>query len=247
MLPHSVITVSIVTALLPQLARIAHEGRFDVMREQVSWALRVTTSLLFPAAVTLLVLGVPVAVLLFGYGSVTEEGARLLGLTLAGFALGLPAFSAYYVILRGFYALSDTRTPMVNAGVLNGANIVLAYALFMVVPVDLRVPWLAVAYSLSYWLALALLAARLRRRIGGLEGYRVVRTTVRVAIATALAGGLMAVVLRAYLDGQPPTSASEAAIAFGLAVVPGALVFLGAARAMHIREVNQVLQLAGRR
>ena len=158
MLPQSVITVSIVTALLPHLSKQAAAGHFDVMRERIGWTLRTSGSLMVPAAATFVVLGIPIAVLLFRYGSVNLEAARLLGLTLSGMALGLPAFSAYYVLMRGFYALEDTRTPTYNAMVLNGSNIVLAVAAVQWVPSDVAIPALGLAYALSYWIGLATLA-----------------------------------------------------------------------------------------
>lgn len=247
MLPQSVITVSVVTALLPQLSRIAHEGKFDVVRQRLGWTLRTTGSVIVPAAVTLLVLGVPIGVLLFGHGSTTAEGAQQLGLTLAAFAVGLPAFSAYYVLLRGFYALEDTRTPTVNAVLLNGSNVLFAYALFFTVQAEWRVPALGLAYSLSYWVALVVLGARLRRRLGGIDAYEVVRTHVRVGIAAVLSGLAMAAAARLYTGGERVESAGDAVVTMVLALVPGVLVFLGASRLLHIREVQQVSDLLLRR
>ncbi|MEO8330647.1 MAG: murein biosynthesis integral membrane protein MurJ, partial [Candidatus Nanopelagicales bacterium] len=110
MLPQSVITVSVVTALLPQMSGWAAEGKLDVVRERLGWTLRTTGALVVPLAASLVVLGVPIAVLLFRHGDFDADAAHTLGLTLSAFALGLPAFSAYYVLLRGFYALEDTRT-----------------------------------------------------------------------------------------------------------------------------------------
>jgi putative peptidoglycan lipid II flippase len=243
MLPQSVITVSVVTALLPRLAQEAHDGRFGIVRARIGWALRVTGALMVPAAMTLVVLGVPIAVLLFDHGSMTSEGARQLGLTLAAYAVGLPAFSAYYVLLRGFYALEDTRSPTTNAVLLNAVNVGLAYLLFATVPADLRVPSLGLSYALAYWVALVVLARRLRRRLGGIDGGVVVRTYVRVSVATVLAGLAMAVAARAFTGGEQITSVTEAAITLVVGLVPAVAVFVAAARLMHIDEVRQVLDL----
>jgi putative peptidoglycan lipid II flippase len=247
MLPQSVITVSVVTALLPRLAQEAHEGRFDIVRARLGWALRVTGALMIPAAMTLLVLGVPISVLLFDHGSMTAEGARQLGMTLAAYAVGLPAFSAYYVLLRGYYALEDTRSPTINAVLLNTVNVGLAYLLFATVPVDFRVPSLGLSFAIAYWVALSVLAYRLRQKVGGLDGAVVVRTYVRVALATGVSGLAMVVATRLYTGGQPVTSSTDAAITLVVGLVPAVLVYLGASRLMHIDEVRQVTDLvAGR-
>jgi putative peptidoglycan lipid II flippase len=248
MLPQSVITVSIVTALLPQLSRLAHAGEWDVVRERIAWALRTTSTLLVPCAAVLVVFGAPIGVLLFGYGSAGFEGAQQLGLTVAAYAVGLPAFSAYYTLLRGYYALEDTRTPTVNALLLNGVNVAIAYAMFPFVAPYWRIPALGLAYGLSYWIALVPLWWRLRRRLDGLETRLVVRTFVRVTIATALATAVAVVGYRlaaAALDRPEQGWAIAVALVAGL--LPGGLLYLGLSKVFRITELSRVVDLVLRR
>jgi putative peptidoglycan lipid II flippase len=249
MLPQSVITVSLVTALLPHLAHQAASGHLDVMRERIGWTLRTSGSLIVPAAVAFIVLGVPIAVLLFRYESVNLEAARLLGLTLSAFAIGLPAFSAYYVLMRAFYALEDTRTPTFNAMILNGANVLLAVAAVRWVPADLAIPALGLAYALSYWIGLASLARQLRHRLEGLDGYLVVRTYVRVTLASLLAAvGMVlgALAAEAAVGRATDLTSSLAIVVSGLAL--GAAGYLLGVRIFRVTEVSDVLRLvAGRR
>jgi putative peptidoglycan lipid II flippase len=219
------------------------------MRERIGWTLRTSGSLMVPAAAAFVVLGIPIAVLLFAHGSVTPEAARLLGLTLSGMAVGLPAFSAYYVLMRGFYALEDTRTPTYNAMVLNGSNIVLAVAAVAWVPADIAIPALGLAYAVSYWIGLATLAPQLRRRLGGLDGYRVIRTYIRVLLASVLAvvGMVLGVVPAEAMVGRAvDLTSSIVIVSCGLA--GGAVGFLLGVRLFRITEVSDVLQLVtGRR
>lgn len=249
MLPQSVITVSLVTALLPHLSKQAATGRFDVMRERIGWTLRTSGSLIVPASAAFFVLGVPIAVLLFRYGSLNLEAARLLGLTLSAFAIGLPAFSAYYVLMRGFYALEDTRTPTLNAVILNGANVVLAISAVAWVPDTVAIPALGVAYALSYWIGLATLAPRLRRRLGGLDGYLVVRTYVRVTLASVLSAAAMVgavLVTEGFVGRAVDLTSSVVIVAAGLAA--GAAGYLVGVKIFRITEISDVLSLlAGRR
>jgi putative peptidoglycan lipid II flippase len=249
MMPQSVITVSLVTAVLPHLAHEAAAGHLDVLRERIGWTLRTSGSLIVPASVVFLVLGVPISVLLFRYGSMGLESARLLGLTLSAFALGLPAFSAYFILMRAFYALEDTRTPAFNAMVLNGANVLLAVAAVQWVPADLAIPALALAYAASYWIGLASLARQLRRRLERLDGYVVVRTYVRVTLASMLAAvGMVlgALAAEAAVGRATDLTSSLIIVASGLAL--GAAGYLLGVRVFRITEVSDVLRLvAGRR
>jgi putative peptidoglycan lipid II flippase len=248
MLPQSVITVSLVTALLPTLSQQAAAGRLDVVRERIGWTLRTSGSLMVPAATAFIVLGVPIAVLLFKYGSFSLESARLLGLTLSAFAIGLPAFSAYYVLMRAFYALEDTRTPTLNALVLNGVNIALAVTAVQWVRPTAAIPALGLAYAIAYWVGLLTLARSLRRRLGRLDGFVVVRTYVRVTLASVLAAlGMLAgsMAAQALVGRAVDLTSSLVIVACGLAAGAGA--YLVGVRLFRITEVSDVLHLIGRR
>ncbi|MCZ3387981.1 MAG: murein biosynthesis integral membrane protein MurJ [Actinomycetia bacterium] len=248
MLPQSVITVSLVTALLPNLAHQASSGNFDVVRERVGWTLRTSGSLIVPASVAFIVLGVPISVLLFNYGSMTLESARLLGLTLSAFAIGLPAFSAYYVLMRAFYAIEDTRTPTYNAMILNGANILLAVAAVRWVPADLTIPSLGLAYAVSYWIGLATLAQRLRHRLDRLDGYLVVRTYVRVALASLLAAvGMVAAALLAEAAVGLATDLTSSLVIVASGLAMGGVGYLLGVRIFRITEISDILRLVARR
>lgn len=249
MLPQSVITVSLVTALLPRLSKYAAADQVDVVRERIGWTLRTSGSLMVPAAAAFIVLGVPIAVLLFRHGTLSLESARLLGLTLSGFAVGLPAFSAYYVLMRAFYALEDTRTPTFNAMVLNGVNVVLAVLAVAWVPTEYAIPALGLAYALAYWVGLASLAQQLRRRLDGLDGYLVVRTHVRVVLASLLAAACMVAGVMAaelFVGRAVDFTTSLVIVLTGLGF--GAVGYLVGVRLFRITEVSDVLRLvAGRR
>jgi putative peptidoglycan lipid II flippase len=248
MLPQSVITISLMTALLPSLSRHAAEGRFDVVRERLAWTLRTSGSLMIPATVAFIVLGVPIAVLLFNYGSMTLESARILGLTLSAFAIGLPAFSAYYILMRGFYALEDTRTPALNALIQVGVNICLAVVAVQSLPADRAIPGLGLAYALSYWVGLAALAAQLRRRLGRLDGYFIVRTNVRVILASVIAAAAMiagSAAAVAVLGGRAVDLTSSLVIVTA-GLLAGAAGYLLGVRIFRITEVSDVLSLLTR-
>jgi putative peptidoglycan lipid II flippase len=244
MLPQSVITVSLVTALLPSLSQRAAEGRLDIVRERIAWTLRMSGSLMVPATAALIVLGVPIGVLLFHYGSMTLESSRLLGLTVSAFAIGLPAFSAYYVMMRGFYALEDTRTPALNAMIQVGVNIVLAVGAVAWLPADRAIPGLGLAYAVSYWVGLFALATQLRHRLHRLDGYLVVRTHVRVTLASLIAAAGMLIgsaVAVSFVGRAVDITSSLVIVVAGLVV--GAGGYLLGVRAFRIHEVSDVLEL----
>src|SRR6185436_17614314 len=146
-LPHSIITVSVVTALMPRMSRAAHEGALAEVRHDLSRALRPISAAMVPATV---LLGPSIAVLLLSYGNADPATAQAVGHVLQAFTVGLLGYTVYYVLLRGFYALEDTRTPALWALFLNAVNLAVGFALFRVLEGDLKVAGLALGYSAAY-------------------------------------------------------------------------------------------------
>lgn len=109
--PHGIVTVSLVTALMPRMSRAAADGDRDGLRRDVSYALRSSAAAVVPAACLLLALAQPLMAAVFQYGRTDARDIAVMAGILMAFAPGLVAFSGQYVLSRAFYALSDTRTP----------------------------------------------------------------------------------------------------------------------------------------
>jgi putative peptidoglycan lipid II flippase len=241
LLPHSIITVSVVTGLLPQLSRDAADGRADAVRDQLSWAWRLTAVAVVPAAAALVALGTDVTGVVFSGAGAPD--ARHVGLILGALALGLPAFSAQYIALRGFYAYEDTRTPFLLQVGIASTNVALALAAYSVLPLRLKMVGVAAAYALTYAAGLALSTAVLRRRVGDLDGATVVRTYARLMLVAAAAGGAAWTV--AWLVGRwlgDGLAGSAASLAGGGAVLLA--VYVLGARLLRVRELDTLLATA---
>jgi len=237
-LPHSVITVSVVTALLPRMSAAAADNRLADLRDDLSTGWRLTAVGMVAAAAGYVALGRDLTGLL--YAGAGEDGARYIGLVLAAFAVGLPAFSAQYLSLRGFYALEDTRTPFLLQVGIAATNVALALLAYAALPLRWRVVGMAASYALTYYAGLALSTAVLRRRIGGVDGHRVLRTLARLvaaAVPAAAAGYGVARLVTGAL-GEGPTGSVAALAAGGAVLLAG---YLGLARAMRVAELSALL------
>ncbi|MEU6665876.1 murein biosynthesis integral membrane protein MurJ [Streptomyces sp. NPDC046727] len=240
MLPQSIVTVSLVTALLPRMSKAAAEGRVPDLRADLSRALRVSGVVIVPAAFFFLALGPQIAPLLFAHGAADAASAQPLGHMLQAFGLGLIPFSAQYLLLRGFYAFEDTRTPFFMATWIAAVNIALATACHLLLPTRWAVTGMAGAYTLSYLAGLALTARLLRKRVGGrLDDGTLRRTYTKLAVAAGLGAALAWTAARgsaAWLGaGTWPTAGALAAGALTLAAV-----YLVLARLMKISELRRL-------
>ncbi len=188
MMPQSVITISLVTALLPRMSAAAANGKIGRVAGYVAEGTRTIAVFIIPAVAGLILFGPMIGNLLFGYGQNVGEPATYTGVVVAVFALGLLPFSIFYMLLRGWYSLEDTRTPFFMTVVYNLVAIPLTIALFAIAPNNLKVAALALAYGLAYWVTTALAWFVLRRRVGRrLEGRATMWAGFRLLAAAAIA------------------------------------------------------------
>ena len=244
MLPHSIATVSIVTALLPRMSRAAADGRRADLRADVSSGLRMTGVATVPATVAFLALGRDLTTVMYARAGLAD--ARYVGWVLTGFAVGLVLFSAQHLVLRGFYAQEDTRTPFfVQIGIVT-VNVGCALLAAALLPARWTTVGMAAGYAVSYAAGLLLSSALLRRRVGSLDGSQVRRTYVRLALAAALPGvaawGAARGVTAALGTSAP--AALAATVAGGVVLLVG---YVALARLLRIAEVASVLDLVRRR
>jgi putative peptidoglycan lipid II flippase len=250
-LPHSVITVSLVAALLPRMSRAAHDERLADLAGDIGGGMRAASALIIPASVALVVLGTQAGVLLFNYGQTSTASAQVTGLLASVFALGLLPFTLYYIVLRGWYALERTRTAFWVTVVLNALNLAIAVPLYRIVSGNQTGPAplvaLAVGYVAAYWLTLVVGWIVLSRQLGGLETGRTLRSLARMAVAGLVTLVVMAGGLWAFNQVAPGSTKLDAILRIVVLGALGAGVYLGLARALRISEVTEVLSTLRRR
>ena len=245
-LPHSIITVSIITALLPRMSRAAHAGNLPLVRHDLGRGMRLIGAAMVPATVLFLLLGPRLPQLLVSYGNTSDADGRILGTVLTAFAIGTVPYSLYYVLLRGYYALEDTKTPALVNIFLNIVNIGVGYTLYRLLPPDDAVAGLALGYVVAYAVTNLVLWRILSGRLDGLETYLTVRTLVRLTIAGAVSA-LVAWPLRHWVIGATD-SGKAGALVLVVVITPVVLaVFLLVARRLRVAEVAEVTSMIGAR
>lgn len=247
MLPHSIITVSIITALLPRLSRQAHDKDLTAFGGELSASLRLVSALIIPSAVFLLASGPWIGALLYGYGASSAAQGAALGGVASMFALGLPAFSLFYVLLRSYYAQENTKTPfMINLG-FNALHIIIGFTLFSLMPTGLQVAGLALGYSVSYVITCTLTWRRVGKRVPEIHKNGHLRLLVRVTAASFFSALLAYVIVRLTITNQSELSALRIGLAIGILAGVFSITYLGLAKLLRISEVTTVLALIRRK
>ena len=247
MLPHSIITVSVITALLPRLSKQAHDKDLGAFGSELSTSLRLVSVLIIPSAVFLVASGPWIGSLLYGYGASTAKQGAALGAVAAVFALGLPAFSLFYVLLRSYYAQENTKTPFfINLG-FNALHLVIGVALFTVLSQELKVAGLAFGYSISYLITCAVTWRRVGARVPELRDNGHLRLIIRVLLASTIAGLIAYLLVRMTVTSQLEISALRLGSAIALFATIFSLLYIGLAKMFRISEVWDVLALVRRK
>jgi putative peptidoglycan lipid II flippase len=167
-----VIAQSVGSAVFPSLSALAAAGDMDGFKERLSGALRGVLFLALPATVGLIVLGQPAIAVILERGAWTPESTAGTAWALAFFAVGIAGHSLLEVLSRAFYALSDTKTPVLVGVASMVSNIILSILLIRVIgdPSSLArgaFAGLALANSVTTLLEGLALWWLMRRRIGG--------------------------------------------------------------------------------
>lgn len=224
-LPIGVFGVGAAFVSLPAIARHAARGDHATMRSTLADALEFVLLFSIPAALGLAVLGKPVIGLIYEHGRFTPVDTAAAAAALAAYATGLPGYAGIKVIAPAFYALGDTRTPMLVSIV----SIVVNYALNWILVRALSFGHVGLALSTATVATVnfAWLFLLLRTRIGGLEGARLLGITARMAVAA----GAMAIVVAgtdaALTARQLEVAGAPTTLDYAVRVVVGTVLGVG--------------------
>jgi putative peptidoglycan lipid II flippase len=184
LVPYTVIGVSVITALLPRMSRHAAARKYWLLRADFSYSIRLSSAILVPAGLILAVLGPPLCELMFSYGSSSVSQARYIGEAFAVFSLGLVPFVIFQLMLRVFYAMHDSKTPAIAGAWTMAATVAGNYLVLAVLPAGQVVIGMAAVYGITSVLSVAVAGKWLLRRVGSLDGRKVVRSLTRMHMAT---------------------------------------------------------------
>ncbi len=243
-LPHSLLTVSLATAMLPTASRFAQADNLSGVAAETGRALRLALTFLVPSSVAFVVLANPITRVPFGNGAGASD-YHYVAWALMAFGLGLIPFTIQYLYLRAFYSLDNTKTPFLLQIWISGANAVLAVGLAWVsTDAATLAARLALAYSLSYFLGAGLTHVALRKRLPELDGRGMVTHVGKLLLASAPAAA--AAWLITWL------AAGSASVWLRLAVLVGAglvavLLFFFTAKRLGIPEAASLLNILRRR
>lgn len=186
-LPYGIFAVALATAIFPELAERGNAGDMPGFRSMFGRGMRATIVLVLPLSTLMVTLATPV-ITLYRAGRFTAGDVPVVASVLAWWAAGLLFYAGYMFVLKSFYSLQDTITPMYTNIVATAAQIAMYAGLTSGIGAwkGLGIVGIPVADGVFFLVHLVVLAELLRRRTGGLEGRSIMVTAVKSIAASAI-------------------------------------------------------------
>lgn len=238
LLPHSIVTISIVTALLPGLSKLAFDKKLSEVRNQLSKALRLTAILTIPASLLFFFFAEEIASAIF-FG-ISEQSAEYIGRVLAAMSLGLIPLSINLVLIRGLNAFENTKYQVISNLVINLVALTISLWAFLNLDVADITVGLGAALAISYWVGIVCTYYLLRKYSGPLNIVSLLLFHSKIAMI-AFFSCLAISNLQSRLDLEGNL--------FSLLIVllSTFALYLALGRVLKVSEISQVLKVLLRR
>ena len=244
LLPHGILAMSLSTVMFPRMVHNHERGDKLAFRQTLNEGLRTLIFLTLPAAVGLLVYRTSIVQVLFQYGSFNEESTDMVATAVGFFSIGLIGRAVAEPVTRTFYAMRDTRTPVV----VSILSIVVNIALSWVLAPSMGHAGLALSLSATYLLRMVILMIILSGRTGGLVSELVppvIRMLVPLAIFTIAALGGATPLAQATNPANGRTLLAY--MVFGLVLLGNTAIYLVTSWLLRLPEAIRLANTAERR
>ncbi len=235
--PQAVIAQAIATAMFPTFSAQAARGETGEMLASLAASLRGALYLAIPATVGLWLLGKPLIAMLFQNRTFSERSTEMVTWALSWYALGLVSHSVVEIVTRAFYALRDTRTPVIIGLLAMLINVALSLIITNAFQAYGLPPHggLALANTIATTLEMVGLLWLLRPRLGGLAAASILKSVFRTAAGAAI----MMITLRVWI-AMAPTSVVTlglVGVMLGGATFWGTTALLGSEQAFRLPDL----------
>jgi len=234
--PLGMIGFAVSTSSLPLLAKYYSERKIDDMKRTVMDAFSLAMVVCLPAMMGLFALGGPIVSIVYRHGAFTSADASATANVLYALSAGLVGFIGVQIIVPGFYAMQDMKTPLWGA--------IIALVINGILDFTLMIPWglvgIALATTFSTFANLILIAYLLQKRVGGLGFGKFIVKNIKVLLISTV----MAVIVYysyKYLIGYLGINTVNQVIGLTVGIFVGICVYIGLAYAFRISEISQIL------
>ncbi len=242
--PLGIFAVSVATVLLPNLSSLISRGEMDKFKETYVFTLRLVLFILIPALCGLIALREPICNLLYQHGEFSAEAMVYTSQALLGYAFGLWAVGGIRITAPAFYAMQDTKTPVVIALIAFVANAAIGFVLGF--KLGMNHTGLAVASSVSSILNFILLLYLLEKKTPDLGVTGLFSYCMKILVISLITATVAWSITQLTQWTTSELSAQKFILLFGSIFVSGGLYFL-LAKLLSIDELHSIMSLLKKR
>ena len=230
---YGLFSLSISVVIYPLLSRLSAEKDMEGFKDKLTRALNVITLIILPITIGAMVLRQPIVSILFERGQFDSRATFMTASALLFYSIGMVFYGYRDILNRSFYAMQDTKTPMLNGLITVGLNIILNIILVKF----MKHNGLALATSLSAIIMTILLFMNLRKRMGGIGGRKLTEVFIKRG-AASLAMGIAVYGLNKLIAGIDLSGKLIELLVLGLIILFGALIYFALIYILKVEEMR---------
>lgn len=226
---------SVGAVIYPMLSKLSSEDNKEKFISSVVQSINSVILLVIPISIGAIVLATPIVKLLFQRGEFDARATSMTAIALIMYSIGMVAFGLRDIIGKVFYALKDTKTPMINGAIAMIMNIVLNIILVKY----LQLAGLALATSISAIVCIFLLFGSLKKKIGYFGQDKIIKTTIK-SIVAAVVMGIVTYFVYNIVSNLLGLGFAKEAVSLAISVGIGAITYGILVVVLKVDEINVI-------
>nr|WP_303213110.1 murein biosynthesis integral membrane protein MurJ [uncultured Romboutsia sp.] len=229
---------SISVVIYPMLSKLSSEDNKEKFRRSVVQSINSVILLVVPISIGAIVLATPIVKLLFQRGEFDARATSMTAIALIMYSIGMVAFGLRDILGKVFYALQDTKTPMINGAMAMIMNIVLNIILVKY----LQLAGLALATSISAIVCIFLLFGSLKKKIGYFGQDKIIKTMIK-SILSAVVMGIVTYFIYNMISNLLGVGFIKEVISLVVSVGIGAVTYAILVVLLKVEEINIITSM----
>ncbi len=237
--PLGVFGVAVATVTLPLVSIHAAQNKTDQVLSTYSTSLKLVFFLVIPCTIFLIVAAGPIISLLFQHGKFQYLDTVATSRALILYSLGLIGFAVIRITAPVFYALKDTKTPVIISAISVALNIILNIILMR----SMGYLGLALATSIAGWVNMLLLLLMLNQKIGPFDFKDLFKASYEIILASFIMGGLVWLFFSFYHLDLSVAPLSQKILSVLISMGLGLLAYVSICRFFNVAELKRILDI----
>lgn len=229
---------SVAAVIYPMLSKLSSEENKEKFTNSVVQSINSVILLVIPISIGAMVLATPIVKLLFQRGEFDTRATSMTAIALVMYSIGMVAFGLRDILGKVFYAIQDTKTPMINGAIAMVMNIVLNFILVR----RLQLAGLALATSISAIICIFLLFRSLKKKIGYFGQDKILKTTIKSIISAVIMGTITYISYNLFNSALGLGFIADIISLFG-AIIVGVIIYGILVVILKVEEINVVIDM----